>query len=240
MKLLIDDTELRYLLEQKRDYIGHFSSNGIADTFAGVTFLASLLVSNYQDVWIISGASIKTFLCLLGIIFTVRGVYMVVKKDLYNQEDLYNDIEKLNSITHNHSIVAIKDTFNPYPNRFLLYFDERWGCKFFFSFKTSENDAENIKLRLSSELQVDPSDISVTYKTHRIQTKHSVSHNEERTYDHSLYSAEISHFPEDSMQNEFEINGKKFYWMSISEMEQDKTIMKINSDVVGFVKDVIV
>jgi hypothetical protein len=37
-------------------------------------------------------------------------------------------------------------------------------------------------------------------------------------------------------QDSFEIDGKKFYWMSIAEMEQDKRIMEVNSDIVSMVK----
>ena len=36
-------------------------------------------------------------------------------------------------------------------------------------------------------------------------------------------------------QDSFEIDGKKFYWMSIAEMEQDKRIMEVNSDIVSII-----
>ena len=39
-------------------------------------------------------------------------------------------------------------------------------------------------------------------------------------------------------QDSFQIDGKKFYWMSIAEMEQDKRIMEVNSDIVSMVKRV--
>ena len=34
----------------------------------------------------------------------------------------------------------------------------------------------------------------------------------------------------------FEIDGVKYTWMSIAEMEQDERIMSVNSDIVDFVK----
>ena len=38
-------------------------------------------------------------------------------------------------------------------------------------------------------------------------------------------------------QDEFEIDGTKYRWWTIQEMEDDKTIMKVNRDVVAFVKE---
>ena len=35
-------------------------------------------------------------------------------------------------IQNNHSLVAIKNTFNNTSNKFLVYYDERWDCKLFF------------------------------------------------------------------------------------------------------------
>lgn len=52
-------------------------------------------------------------------------------------------IEKLNTIQHNHSLVAIKDTFSVESKRYLTYYDEKWECKLFLNFKTIEEDNEN-------------------------------------------------------------------------------------------------
>ena len=42
-------------------------------------------------------------------------------------------IEKLNIIQHNHSLVAIKDTFSVESKRYLTYYDEKWECKLFLN-----------------------------------------------------------------------------------------------------------
>lgn len=52
-------------------------------------------------------------------------------------------IEKLNTIQHNHSLVAIKDTFSVDSKRYLTYYDEKWERKLFLNFKTIEEDNEN-------------------------------------------------------------------------------------------------
>lgn len=52
-------------------------------------------------------------------------------------------IEKLNTIQHNHSLVAIQDTFSVDSKRYLTYYDEKWECKLFLNFKTIEENNEN-------------------------------------------------------------------------------------------------
>lgn len=238
MKLLIDEKSLKYLLETKRDCIGFKLSNGIEDTFAGIGFLASLAVAEYKDLGFLSGEIIEVVLAIIGIAYSFRGIIMIVKnvKEPYNQNDMYNDIKKLDEVTHPFSVVAIKDTFNEYPNRYLLYYDERWDCKFFPSYKTVDNNEDNIKSKLSSELKVDESKIKLEFKTFEIQKKFSVSHNEDRVYDHRAYVAQVTYFSDLMKKDEFEIEGKKYCWMTIHDMEKDERIMQINADVVGLIK----
>ncbi len=238
MKLLIDEKSLRYLLETKRDCIGYKLSNGIEDAFAGMGFLASLAVAEYRDLGFLSGEIIKVVLTIKGIAYSFRGIVMIVKnvKEPYNQEDMYNDIKKLDEVTHPFSVIAIKDTFNEYANRYLLYYDGRWDCKFFPNYKTVDNDEDNIKSKLSSELKVDEAKIKLEFKTFEIQKKFSVSHNEDRVYDHRAYVAQITHFSDVMKKDEFEIEGKKYCWMTIHDMEKDERIMQINADMVGLIK----
>ena len=35
--------------------------------------------------------------------------------------------------THNHSIIVIKDIFNDFSNKYLVYYDSKWDCKFFLN-----------------------------------------------------------------------------------------------------------
>lgn len=240
MKLLIDKLKLELLLERRRENINK-NDSGADVFFAGFSFFLSTACAEFKDIWIISGISIKTISIILGIGFSIRGIYMVINDNLnkYTHLDLGREITDLNEIQHRFSLVAIKDTFNEHPNRFLLYYDERWDCKFFFSYKTVDNDEENIKNRLSHELKINSSQISTEFKTEKIQKKFSVSHNEDRVYDHRVYYAEISEYKDNITKDEFEIDGKKFFWMTIQQMERDKRIAEINSDVIGLIKGVI-
>ncbi len=54
---------------------------------------------------------------------------------------------------------------------------------------------------------------------------------------HRLYEIKIQVFPEDEQKENFVVNGRHYYWMSISEMERDPNIVKKNLDVIDFVKE---
>lgn len=240
--LLIDDTDVQLLLEKHRDDIGYHTGSAIADIFAGLTFGISSMFGSYRSALWISGETWGFILPVFGFAFTIYGIVTLIKsmKNNYSHQKLHNDLIDLNRISHPFSIVAIKDTFNLHPNRFLLYYDKRWNCKFFFSFKTLKSEDENlanIKQRLSNQLKIDIRDIDVNYKTERIYTKHSVSDDIDKMYDHRIYHAIVNQFTECFHSSHFTIDGTSYFWMTIAEMEQDPEIKAKNLDVVSLVKE---
>lgn len=50
-------------------------------------------------------------------------------------------------------------------------------------------------------------------------------------------SKSSQHIPKIMNKNDFSINSRHYYWMTISEMEKDDNIMKKNMEVVDFVKE---
>ncbi len=69
---------------------------------------------------------------------------------------------------HNYSLIIIK-----YKNKYLLYDNTR--------------KEEHLINFISKDLEINTSLISRKYITSKIQRKYSISHNEYRTYNHSLY-----------------------------------------------------
>lgn len=77
--------------------------------------------------------------------------------------------QNLDEILHKFSLAVIKDTFNEFSNRFLLYFDKAWDCWFFFSFPTSDYQNEaSIVQRLFNKLKVDANSLSLANISDRI------------------------------------------------------------------------
>ena len=240
MRMLIDNRDLELLLEKKKKFIGNKVT--VDTMIAGISFLLSVFTATYSDWFGIPGIVFKTVFCFIGILYCAKIVKDIVEmyRDKYNHEMLMNDIRELNLIQHNHSLIAIRDTFEK-ENRFLVYYDERWDCKLFLNYKTVDQNNEDVIIdRISADLDVDKRKVSCNYVTSRVQEKYSVSHQENRIYNHRLYDVTLSKYSEKMKKDSFVVNGKRYYWMSVTEMEKDENIMEKNREVVDFVKEKIV
>lgn len=237
-RLLIEDTDLELLLEKKRKLIGRHISWDV--TLTGLLFALPLIPTDFNELWGIPGEIIKWSLISLGlIIFLIGAIQMMISlAKPYNHRNLYKDIVKLEPPAKEHSLIAIKDTFNSFPDRYLLYFDKKWGCKFFPNFKTVQQDNEdNIREHLSIMLKIPKKFIKIELKAEAIQQKYAPHDMSVNTYQHKLYLATITSFPETLREDSFTIADKKFFWLSIDQMLDDKTIREKNLSVVSFVKD---
>ena len=137
------------------------------------------------------------------------------------------NIENLDEILHKFSLVAIKDEFNSYANKVLLYYDNSWKCCFLFSFHTNEYQNEkSILQRLSNKLKIGKDCIRINYISDMLQPKYSEKDHVHKVYQHSLYQYSVTRFPEVMKNNEFEIEGTKYKWWTLEEMETNENIMK--------------
>ena len=238
MRLLIEKKDLELLLEKKRDFIGNKVT---FDTIiAGISFLLSTFTATYEDILGIPGKIIKSIFCLIGIIYATKIIKDIYEmhRNKYDHNVLLNDIQKLDKIQHKHSLVAIQSPYTSAEKKYLVYYDERWDCKLFLNYKTVDRaDEESVINKVAGDLNVDKSQINCRYISSRVQEKYSESHQESRIYNHRLYEIKIQVFPEDELKENFVVNGRHYYWMSISDMERDPNIVKKNLDVIDFVKE---
>jgi hypothetical protein len=231
--LHLDKNELNALLLRKEDRIG----------FDNVTELVNL-ASGYSLLMALPGIKSKIFflICLvLGVLLIIiSSKHMFLNfKHPFSADDLYAEILQMDKVERRSSIIAIKDTFETYPHKYLLYFDEGWKCDFFPNHKTAEKgNTEELRGYLSEELEVPASQIHLDFLHEFTNEKPSVEHdNQMRLYIYSIYKAEISDIPDSWKTEHFMIAGKNYRWMSIDEMLQDSTIRDINQDVIAQVRD---
>lgn len=243
-RIYLDDDRLKLILSEHKENIGNRISDGVEKIITAIAFWIPMVLSDFSKLKTI-GLVIQTVLVVLGIVYTFYGIYYTYKsiRNPFNKDKLYEEIEEANLMKeHPHSIVLIKDTFRENTNRFLVYYDARWDCRLFLNYATITSDLtldeENIAKHLQMELKVSGDSLKGTFEFEKVHEKYSVSAKENKCYRHRFYRFEITEFSEEIEQDSFEIDGKKFYWMSIAEMEQDKRIMEVNSDIVGMVKKV--
>ena len=77
----------------------------------------------------------------------------------------------------------------------------------------------------------------IKYIADRMQPKYSERDKINKIYQHSLYQAIITEFPPFMKADEFTIEGIKYKWWTISDMEKDPEIWQKNNDVISFVKE---
>ena len=238
MRLLINKKDLALLLEQKRDYIGNRVA--VDTVIAGISFLLSAFTASYNDIFFASSITLKYLFCFISVLYMLKIARDLIEmhSDSYNHTKLMKDIEDLDMIQHKHSLIVIKRNENQKASKFLLYYDEKWDCKLFLNCKTADrNNEQNIISRIAEDFNIDARTINCHYVVSRVQEKYSVSHNEDRVYQHRLYEVSFEKMPELVLKEDFVLNNRHYYWMSIEDMEKDENIIQKNLEVVDFVKE---
>lgn len=240
MQLLIDSTKLEALLQRKQDDIGYKKlDQGCNIANALFVVYGGFSASPETALWAKAMAIIAGG---LGLYWSGCAMVKAIK-NTYNADLLQHDIENLNEIEHPFSLIAIKDTFNKYPHRYLLYYDNRWQLNLFPNYRTQATEEENIANivgHLSNELQIPAQDITVEQKGYTLTTKYSVSDKVQKVYAHTLYQATIKKLPKKLQADSFMIGDRKYSWWSIDKMETNEDIREHNLDVVELVKHNIV
>lgn len=233
--LYIKESDLEMILKLRKAMIGGSSWAGAGSVLGGIGMTYKAWGSD----------NVQTF---LGILLFLVGIWKPGRILLscasirewipffrYDYHSLYKEIKGMDKTKHNHSIIAIADSFKKCPGRFLVYDDTRWGCRLFPNYPTKSDPKENeeyLKRKLAGDLQIREKDISITYKKTVLQEKYSVSHEEKRIYQHSYYVAEIRKFSDDEFKDDFSVNGKTYHWMAIDAMLKDDNIRKKNEEVI--------
>ena len=130
-----------------------------------------------------------------------------------------------------HAIIVIKNDRNEY----LQYFDEKWNSYLFLNCKLEENfNEEIIKKYVSEKLKINEEDIKSEYIGKKTHTKFSESAKINKEYEHYFFKVNTKLYNDDTY---FYIDNIKYGWYSYNELENDKRIQEVNSDIVGFIKE---
>ena len=137
---------------------------------------------------------------------------------------------------HTHSIIIIKNKNGEY----LQYFDTRWDSYLFPNCKlTNENHKQLIEQHLIQNFNFLTSEkYTIEYVMDKVHTKFSESAKVNKEYHHYFYNIKLDNIPNFMQNPTFSANDKTFKWFSLTELEEDKRIQQVNSDIVSFIKDI--
>lgn len=135
---------------------------------------------------------------------------------------------------HRHAILIIQNNKNEY----LQYYDDRWNSYLFLNCKLQKDfTTKDILNQLTEQLNINVDKIECIYITDKIHTKHSESANIDKEYHHYFFKIIINSLPNEFKNKKLKYNGIDFQWFSMQELEEDKRIQEVNSDIVGYVKE---
>ena len=137
--------------------------------------------------------------------------------------------EVTSGTSHEFLLLAVK---NP-EGKYLQVFDERWNNWLFPYYRGCDNNKELVDEAVKELLQ---KELSADYVGKAIHCKYSVSDKVYKHYNHKLYKVVLENIPENMSAESFELDGKKYSWKSMEELEKNESIMEINDDVIAFVK----
>ena len=230
--MIIEEKELSALLESRKEHISGSLRAEVLSTAGAVGVLISaypLQHGDFRDAALAYGVLLLT----IDLVGACKAL-----NNKYTHKKLLKEIRSLDLTPRKYSLVAIKDTFREYPNRFLLYLDRGWGCPFLLNYKTrSSGNGDAIREALSHELKIDAENIRLKKLARQTYQKFSSEDGVEKNYEHLLYVAEIQDFPKVMQASNFSIDGKDFMWMSIEDMKRDARIQEKNMDVVGLLRE---
>ncbi|MBO5954680.1 MAG: hypothetical protein J6Q13_01780 [Clostridia bacterium] len=134
-----------------------------------------------------------------------------------------------------HAIIVIKNNKGEY----LQYFDERWNSFLFPNCKLINDNHKQLILEcLINKFNLHLSDISIDFVTDKIHEKFSESDKIKKVYHHYFYDVQYSKIQHQIENKTFKHNNINFAWFSLNELENNKRIQEVNSDIVGFIKEI--
>ena len=214
----INRDRLEKLVIENKDYIG------VKISLESIISVVSCISSTFTSETIVIKI-IFIVLTVLSVALLVKNICLLTRKRL-GYKILIKEIDGLNLNRRRYTLVALECN-----SKYLLCYDEGNKCYFSPNFKTQEKDNVNyVERELSAAFGLQET-ISCEPAGTQHQELYSYEHNEMRSYEHQVYKA----FVKD--QSGISLNGKACKWMSIPEMEADKTIMERNGNVVELVKE---
>lgn len=133
-----------------------------------------------------------------------------------------------------HAILVVKNKKNEY----LQYYDERWNSYLFLNCKMqNKEDEEAILNNLETSFDIKKEEIQLFFVNQKVHKKFSESAKKEKEYEHYFYKVELLKPIDEMKQKEFRMNNKKYRWFSFDELLKDTRIQKVNSDIVGYIKE---
>lgn len=237
--LRIDENELKLLLEKRKDNLGRWKYDGIGEIVSSISLFITLVLSDYEHITFIEPLHFKIIVEIISAIIGIYGIYTVIKSmEKYSVEQLYNEIADIDpDIYHSFDIVVIRNWNDN--GKYLVFKNIRWRCWLFPNYHCLNKEfLENEELKyvthcIKRDLNVLETDFK--YIGSEISEKYSVGDRITKKYTFHYYETMDIVHKFDNVKR-FYCNGKKYRWMTLQQMYNNKNIVKKNKDVLDYIR----
>ena len=234
-EIQINKQDLLLLLEKRGSIEGVKSRTQLAADLLGLISVIAVCCQFYGNLlWFSVFLMIATIWAALT---SISWIYSY--KNRYSTEQLYRELLGIAVSEHHFNLMVIRDK----SGRLLTRWDKRWDMWLLPYIKSisadvgSESDREErkrIEDHVSSMLELSEKTVDCHLALTKTERKQSKSDNIEKVYYHRYFVINSDDFPQ---TEEFEINGSKYKWWRIEDLELDPKTIESNAEIVAAIKN---
>lgn len=240
--LKIDEKDLETLLEKRKNQIGSNQLYGIPDLFAAAVFAFTLIFTDTSSMDMVPYSYFKYVMIGLTAAYGLYGMWQLVSSLLYRYtyESLLVEIKDLDpEIEHAFNIIVVKNLIEN--GKYLLFKSRPWRCFLFPNYRCETapfdeaTEMERMKKIIREDFNIVGDNWTIRYIGNMIDNKYSYNDRAQKKYNFHFFQIEGANVGATN-EKKFRINGRQYCWRTVSQMLNDRAIVKKNKKVVDYVR----
>lgn len=224
-------------IKQKDDWLawfGVFVSLGSTFLFTDFKPVAGLEENIVRDIY--------GFITFLSGVMMIKSIILSIQVRGKDSIDYIMDIILTKSLIpyELRLLYILKRGTNENP-KILVFQDELYECYMLPHCKNEAPYSEKIaKRKLAEYLGIPTNLIDIDYydtQLDKVSKKYSEYHKRDTIYYFSFCYVRIRNAPQKFLQDNFEVEGRKFAWLSCQKLDHDENTRKKNGDVIRYISD---
>lgn len=238
-KIIIDTTRLSLLLEKNKRCIGSYAK-WTTPLSIFISLLLTRITCDFKDCFALKANEWKFIVNSTLIISLVCSIYLIIKqcqRRKLTSEKLCQEICELDETINEHRALLICSDISDHKNEILVYYDLLWECFLLPHYPIDNNiHISEIKTFIADDFHINNKDILIEKVATQESRKQSKRTNLDKNYIFEYFLMRLDNIPENYKQKQFDIAGRRYCWMSLSELQGEKNTMYYNGDVINYLE----
>lgn len=227
-KIDIDTTRLALLLEKNKRQIGsHAKWTTPLSVF--ISLLLTRVTCDFKDCFALKAEEWKFIINSALIISFICSVCLIIKqcqRGKLTSEKLYEKICELDETINERRALLICCNISNHKNEILVYYDLLWECFLLPHYPIDDNiHISEIKTFIADDFHIDDKNVLIEKVATQESRKRSKRTNLDKNYIFEYFLMRLYNIPKNCKQKQFDIAGRRYCWMSLSELQGEKNTM---------------